>query len=181
MSEAAFLRGLQLIDYDATKLIAMLFMAKYGRRNSQNVLGAGDINSLRRLGESREYGMADTTIPPNIAVAETWHSAAIPITSVGGQITYKEIKTPVFLGIENITAEPGEFMDRAFMVNESAANCGKMRITEPDLSTRRVFGYTPSGNYPTAVVHGKNCDICSCSNVGATSTTGYCDIQFFDL
>ena len=34
MSEAAFLRGLQLIDYDATKLIAMLFMAKYGRRNS---------------------------------------------------------------------------------------------------------------------------------------------------
>lgn len=41
MSEAAFLRGLQLVDYDSTKLIAMLFTAKYGRRNAQNVLGAG--------------------------------------------------------------------------------------------------------------------------------------------
>lgn len=36
MRDAAFQRGLQLIDYEATKLIAMLFVAKYGRRNSQN-------------------------------------------------------------------------------------------------------------------------------------------------
>lgn len=34
MRDAAFRRGLQLIDYEATKLIAMLFMARYGRRNS---------------------------------------------------------------------------------------------------------------------------------------------------
>ena len=71
-------------------------------------------------------------------------------------------------------------MDRVFMVNETAANCCKMRITEPDLSTRRVFGYTTLGNYPTAVVHGKNCDICSCSGSGASATTGYCDTQSFD-
>lgn len=177
MSEAAFLRGLQLVDYDATKLIAMLFMAKYGRRNAQNVLGAGSSTIARRLGASREYGMVDTTIPLNIAVAETWNNAAIPIASVSGQITYKEISTPVFLGIENIHGNVYEWMDRVFMVNESAANCGKLRITQPDLTTRRVFGINPSGQYPVAVVHGKNCDICSCSGSGATTTTGYCDYQ----
>lgn len=66
------------------------------------------------------------------------------------------------------------------MVNESAANAGKMRITQPDLSTRRVYGITPSGNYPTAVVHGRFCDICSCSGSGSSTTTGYCDYQSFD-
>ena len=80
----------------------MLFVAKYGRRNSQNVLGAGSALTARKLGVSREYGMVDTTIHLNIAVTETWDNAAIPIASTSGQITYKEISTPVFLGIENI-------------------------------------------------------------------------------
>lgn len=84
MSEAAFLRGLQLVDYDSTKLISMLFTAKYGRRNSQNVLGAGSATTQRRLGVSREYGMVDTTIPLNIAVTETWNNAAIPLASSSG-------------------------------------------------------------------------------------------------
>ena len=61
------------------------------------------------------------------------------------------------------------------MANETAANCGKIRITEPDLSTRRVFAYSPSSYYPTAVVHGRFCDICSCSGSGASTATGYCD------
>ena len=181
MSEAAFLRGLQLIDYEASKLIAMLFVAKYGRRNSQNVLGAGSALTARKLGVSREYGMVDTTIPLNIAVAETWDNAAIPIASTSGQITYKEISTPVFLGIENIHGNIQEWLDRAFMANETAANCGKIRITEPDLSTRRVFAYSPSSYYPTAVVHGRFCDICSCSGSGASTATGYCDFQVFDF
>jgi len=180
MSEAAFLRGLQLVDYEATKLIAMLFVAKYGRRNSQNVLGAGSSTTARKLGVSSEYGMVDTTIPPNISLAETWANAAIPTASSTGQITYTNISTPVFLGIENIQGNVGEWLDRAFMANETSSNCGKLRITEPDLSTRRVYFITPSGNYPVAVVHGKYCDICSCSGSGATTTTGYCDYQSSD-
>lgn len=124
--------------------------------------------------------MVDTTIPLNIAVTETWNNAAIPLASSSGQITYKEISTPVFLGIENIHGNVYEWMDRVFMVNESAANAGKMRITQPDLSTRRVYGIAPSGSYPTAVVHGRFCDICSCSGFGSSTTTGYCDYQHFD-
>lgn len=180
MSEAAFSRGLQLVDYEATKLIAMLFTAKYGRRNSQNVIGAGTSTTGRRLGASRQYGMTDTTIPLNIAVAETWASAAIPTTSSSGQISYTEIGTPVFLGIENIQGNVLEWMDRAFMANEEAKHCGKLRITNPDLSTRRVYGITPSGNYPVSVVHGKYCDICSCSGSGGSTLLGYCDYQSFD-
>lgn len=178
MSEAAFARGLQLVDYEADKLIAMLFMARYGRRNAQNVLGAGSNTNTRKLGVSRQYGMVDTTIPLNIAVAETWRNASIPVESAGGLITYTEINNPVFLGIENVHGNVGELLDRAFMANETAANCGKLRITEPDLSTRRVYFITPSGGYPAAVVHGKYCDICSCSNAGATTTTGYTDYQY---
>lgn len=33
-SQVAFNRGLMLIDYEATKILAILFIAKYGRRNS---------------------------------------------------------------------------------------------------------------------------------------------------
>ena len=124
--------------------------------------------------------MVDTTIPLNIAVAETWNNASIPVESAGGLITYTEINNPVFLGIENVHGNVDEWLDRAFMANETAANCGKLRITEPDLSTRRVYFITPSGGYPAAVVHGKYCDICSCSNAGATTTTGYTDYQLAD-
>jgi hypothetical protein len=66
------------------------------------------------------------------------------------------------------------------MANETSANCGKLRITQPDLSTRRVYFVGPSGNYPQAVVHGKYCDICSCSTSGGGTVKGYCDYQSSD-
>lgn len=187
MSAAAQKRGLQLVDYDATKLIANLFVARYGRRNSQNQLGAGTTTTFRLLGASREYGMTDTVIPDGTAVTEVWSDAAVPVVQ-GNVKNFIRIGSPVFLGIENVQGNVAEWMDKVFMANETAADCGKVRITDvvrgADGSSvesfRRVYAKTPSGSYPKSVVHGKNCDICSCSSQGGTTTTYYPDYQFID-
>lgn len=148
MRRAACNRGLQLIDYETSKIIAMLFMAKYGRRDSQKELGYAD---LKLCGFSRTNGMIDTT------------------TGI-----------PVFLGIEGVHGEPCEWLDKAYYANETPANCGKVRITLPDGSTRRVYSITPTGRYTKSLVHGKYCDITSCSSQGGTNATFYPDHQITD-
>lgn len=180
MRKAAYSRGLQLIDYEATKLIAMLFTAKYGRRNSQNVLGAGTSTNARKLGVSREYGMLDTVVPAGTSISEVYSDAKFPVMQDNEALSYVACGSPCFLGIENVQGNVGEWLDRAYYANETAADCGKLRITNPDLTERRVYSVTPSGNYPKSVVHGKYCDILSCSGTGATSTTAYCDYQSAD-
>lgn len=179
MREAAYKRGLQLVDYEATKLIANLFIAKYGRRNSQNQLGAGSSSNARELGNTREYGMTDTVIPDGTSVTEVWANAAIPIIQ-GTNKTFKNVESPNFIGIENVHGNVGEWLDRAYYANETAADCGKIRITNSDLSTRRLYSITPSGNYPKSLVHGKFCDIASCSSQGGTTVTFYPDYQSAD-
>ena len=179
MRDAAQKRGLQLVDYEATKLIANLFVARYGRRNSQNQLGAGTSTSARKLGATREYGMTDTVIPDGTSVTEVWANASIPIIQ-GSSKTYVAVGSPNFLGIENIHGNVAEWLDRAYYANETAADCGKIRITNPDLSTRRLYSVTPSGNYPKSLVHGKFCDIASCSSQGGTTITFYPDYQSTD-
>lgn len=177
MRDAAFQRGLQLIDYEATKLIAMLFVAKYGRRNSQNQLGAGLNTVSRKLGITRAYGMRDTVIPDGTTVTDTYFNAAIALTSDGGNTSYEYPGSPNFLGIEDIHGSVSEFLDRAYYANETPADCGKVRITMPDLSTRRVCSISPANNYPRSVVHGKYCDIVSCSSSNGSNTTCYPDWQ----
>lgn len=178
MREAAYKRGLQLIDYEATKLIANLFIAKYGRRNSQNQLGAGTSISTRRLGATREYGMTDTVIPDGTSVTEVWTNAAIPIIQ-GNNRAYISVGSPNFLGIEDVHGNVGEWLDRAYYANETAADCGKIRITNPDLSTRRLYSITSTGpsSYIRSFTHGKYCDIASCSSQTGTSITYYPDYQ----
>lgn len=179
MRDAAYKRGLQLVDYEATKLIANLFVAKYGRRNSQNQLGAGSKSYARRLGKTREYGMTDTVIPDGISVTEVWENAAIPIIQ-GTNKTFKNVEAPNFIGIENVHGNVAEWLDRAYYANETAADCGKIRITNSDLSTRRLYSIAPRGNYPKSLVHGKFCDIASCSSQGGTTITFYPDYQSVD-
>lgn len=183
MRDAAFQRGLQLIDYEATKLIAMLFVAKYGRRNSQNQLGAGTSSTTRRLGATRAYGVKDTCVPAGATLNNegVYANAAIAIENEGIVTSYEYPQSPNFIGIENVHGNVSEWLDRAYYANETAADCGKIRITMPDLSTRRVYSIAPSNNYPRSIVHGKYCDICSCSNSNASTSTGYCDYQYVDL
>lgn len=183
MRENAYKRGLQLIDYDATKLIANLFIAKYGRRNSQNQLGGGANTTERLLGKTREYGMTDTVIPNGISgdyTSYAYMNAYIPIKS-GNNVIFKEVNNPNFLGIENVNGNVNEFLDRAYFANESNANLCKIRITNPDLSTRRVYGISPTTQYPKSLSHGKYCDILSCSSQSGTSLTFYPDYQYIDM
>lgn len=183
MRNAAFQRGLQLIDYEATKLIAMLFMAKYGRRNSQNQLGGGVGSSTRRLGATRAYGMRDTVIPNGVSAPSgdaAYQNAAIALVSDGGTTTYEYPGSPNFLGIEDVHGNICECLDRAYYANETPADCGKVRITMPDLSTRRVYSVRPANNYPRSVVHGKWCDIVSCVSSNGSNATCYPDYQIAD-
>lgn len=124
----------------------MLFVAKYGRRNSQNQLGAGLNTVSRKLGVTRAYGMRDTVIPDGTTVTDTYFNAAIALTSDGGNTSYEYPGSPNFLGIEDIHGSVSEFLDRAYYANETPADCGKVRITMPDLSTRRVCSINPANN-----------------------------------
>lgn len=109
-SEAAFNRGLMLIDYEATKILALLFIAKYGRRNSQNVLGGGFHTVSRALGATREYGMADTMLPDYVTVNSdgTIPHAYMQTSGVSGTASYKDVGSNSFLGVENISGNVGE-------------------------------------------------------------------------
>lgn len=171
MRDAAYNRGLQLIDYEASKLIANLFIAKYGRRNSQNQIGGG---TSSKIGVTRQYGMTDTVIPGGTVVTTSWLNAAMPIIQNNNK-TYVNVGAPVFLGIESVHGPKGEWLDRAYYVNESSANYGKLRITNPDLSTRRL--YVTARGIPKSVIHGKYCDMFSSSLQTGTSVTFYSDYQ----
>jgi hypothetical protein len=172
MREAAANRGMMLIDYEASKLIAMLFMAKYGRRNSQGQLGSGS-DSIRYIGNTRAYGIQDTCVPAGTSGTTNYSGAAI----LKDDGTYVYPNSPNFLGIEDVHGSVYEFLDRAYYANETAADASKIRITNPDLTTRRLYCPLTSATYPRSLVHGKYCDIAACSTVAGSNSTYYPDQQ----
>lgn len=177
MRNAAYKRGLQLIDYEASKLIAILFMAKYGRRNSQYQLGSGLSSRSRKLGVTSPYGIRDTVIPQELNISGNYSSAAIAITTEEGSTIYEYPGSPNFIGIEDVHGNVGEWLDRAYYSNITPEDCGKLVITMPDLSIRKIYGVTPTNNIPRVTVHGKYCDILSCSKNTGSEVTGYTDYQ----
>ena len=182
-------RGMQLIDYEASKLIAMLFFAKYGLKNSQEQLGGGEHTNNRLLGDTANIGMKDT-ICKNFttgaylntsAVADNVvHSSYTWTKAVNGVYSYTKKNSNNFLGIENVSGNLYEWMDKVLYMNETAANCGKARITMPDSTVRRVYSVSPSGNYPTSLVHGRHCDIFNAGTSGLSNSSGYGDYQSVD-
>ena len=182
-------RGMQLIDYEASKILAMLFFAKYGVKNSQEQLGDGENNMAKILGNTASIGIKDT-ICKNLttgaylndtAIAESIvHSSYTWTKSVSGKYTYTKMSSNNFLGIENISGNLAELMDRVFYMNETAANGGKVRITMPNGDIRRVFSVTSLGNYPISMVHGRYCDIINAGTAGGSTASGYGDTQIVD-
>lgn len=176
-------RSLSMIDYDATKLLANLFVAKYGRRNSQHQLGAGQGSSNKKLGLTREYGMRDTCIPDGTVVGgPIWTDAAIKSINVDGSASFVNVRAACFLGIENIHGNVSEYLDRTYQVNDSnKQNMDKVRIINQDGTERYLFFVTNNSSiFPTCLVHGKYCDIASCRGVSGTASTYYTDWQFAD-
>ena len=68
-------------------------------------------------------------------------------------------------------------MDFVDLPNDSG-NAGKWRIWMPDGSTRMVKGTTNSGNWVTAVYHGKYMDVVPVGNVNGSSSTYYSDMYW---
>lgn len=142
------------------------------------MLGGGTSIKTRTLGATRQYGMTDTMLPDYTSAPDSEGQvsyAYIPTKSSTGTMSYINIGSNNFLGIENISGNVAEWVDRAFIVNENAENLGKLRIIMPDLTERKVYASTPSGNYPSSIVLGKNCDIVSCSPAAGGTELGYCD------
>jgi hypothetical protein len=52
--------GYNIIDFEQHCMLALLFFAKYGNRNSQTVLGTGDSNYTTKSGSTNSLGNADT-------------------------------------------------------------------------------------------------------------------------
>ncbi len=179
LSRAAYNRGLQLIDYEATKLLANLFIAKYGRRNFQNQLGGGTATSQRPLGVTRMYGVQDTVVPknPSLTSEGVYNNAVIVDTSTEKQVT---VQSNNFLGIENVSGNIYEYLDRTFLVNDTYDNLNKIRVTNPDLTTRRIYARA-DGNYIMSVKHGKYCDITNCSSGKGGTTIGYSDYAYYGV
>lgn len=175
-SKEAFSRGLQLIDYEASKILTILFMAKYGRRNSQLQLGLGRSANDRLLGVTAKYGMQDSTLLPTSTVDNPGEEVEFYVESPEGKY-YESADSPSFLGLENIHGNVAECLDRAYYANETALNSGKVRITMPDFSIRKVFVPSITSNsFVKSIVGGRYCDILACAH-GASDKTGYTDAQ----
>lgn len=182
-------RGMQLIDYEASKILAMLFFAKYGVKNSQEQLGGGEHSTSRLLGNTASIGIKDTIcknfttgayLNATAVVDNIVHSSYTWTKSLSGQYTYTKMSSNNFLGIENISGNLSEWMDRVFYMNETAANVGKARITMPNGDIRRVLSVTSGGNYPISLVHGRYCDIFNAGTTGGSTASGYGDYQVVD-
>lgn len=180
MQRAAFKRGLQLIDYEATKMIAMLFVAKYGRRNSQNVLGMGSNSTGRLQGVTAQYGMIDT-----ICTDSQQQTAYIPVYDPLGNITSNiQVYSPCFLGVENVQGSTAEYLSKTYFMNDKPADYAKLRVIMPDKSERLIPIHTVVDTYDVyskCLSHGKFCDIIACPKTvsKATAITGYCDTQVY--
>lgn len=166
----------------------MLFFAKYGKKNSQNQLGGGIQSTNRKLGATAIMGIKDT-ICKNLTTGQYMGSAQSDsvvynaydyAVATNGSYTYTAIGSPNFLGIENVSGNVWEWMDRVYYSNETSKHCSKLRITMPNNIIRRVLTCTPSGNYPMSLVHGRYCDIANCGSQGASNNTGYADGQIAD-
>lgn len=178
LSKAAYNRGLQLIDYEASKLLANLFVAKYGRRNSQNQLGGGTYSTRRVLGSTRKYGMTDTVVPKNASSFSDSIYMNASIAQIEGDIeNWISVENNNFLGIENISGNCTEWLDRSFIVNETKENCNKFRVTHPNLDTRRIY-VIGNEKYIKSVSYGKYCDITTCSSGQGTSVNSYSDLSY---
>ena len=148
--------GYQLIDYDQHKMIAWLFYAIYGSRNSQAICGSGTNSYTKETGQTNSIGNADTT------------------TANGNSMSIN------FLGIENCWGNKYEFLDNV-IVNPVSGN-GVWRVTDTVKGTTRdIAGLAPNNtwNWPKKVAAGTFLDLVV-TEAGMSETTGYCDGQYLN-
>jgi len=176
-------RGMQQIDALMHSRIANLFYAKYGRRNSQEQCGAGQHTNSRTTGGTASRGMTDTIGYEEAYAVNSGVTNSLVDNMVHQYAWYKEggtatqVNNTCCMGYEDIYGNKYDMMDGVDLPNDSG-NAGKWRIWMPDGTTRMVKGTTSSGNWITAVAHGKWMDVIPIGNVSGSSSTYYSDMYW---
>lgn len=179
-------RGMQQIDALMHFRIANLAYAKYGRRNMQEQCGAGSHTNMRTTGGTMSRGMQDTigyegakAINPNVTNSlvdeNRVHQYAWYVDKDEyGAAKVTQVNNICCLGYEDIYGHKYDMMDGVDLPNTSG-NEGKWRIWMPDGSTIMIKGATTSGNWITAVAHGKLMAVVPVGSMNGSSSTYYSD------
>lgn len=179
-------RGMQQIDALMHFRIANLAYAKYGRRNMQEQCGAGSHTNMRTTGGTMSRGMQDTigyegakTINPNVTNSlvdeNRVHQYAWYVDKDEyGAAKVTQVNNICCLGYEDIYGHKYDMMDGVDLPNTSG-NEGKWRIWMPDGSTIMIKGTTTSGNWITAVAHGRLMAVVPVGSMNGSSSTYYSD------
>lgn len=179
-------RGMQQIDALMHFCIANLAYAKYGRRNMQEQCGAGSHTNMRTTGGTMSRGMQDTigyegakAINPNVTNSlvdeNRVHQYAWYIDKDEyGAAKVTQVNNICCLGYEDIYGHKYDMMDGVDLPNTSG-NEGKWRIWMPDGSTIMIKGTTTSGNWITAVAHGRLMAVVPVGSMNGSSSTYYSD------
>ena len=182
-------RGMQQIDALMHFRIANLAYAKYGRRNMQEVCGAGSHTNMRTTGGTMSRGMQDTigyegakAINPNVTNSlvdeNRVHQYAWYVDKDEyGAAKVTQVNNICCLGYEDIYGHKYDMMDGVDLPNTSG-NEGKWRIWMPDGSTIMIKGTTNSGNWITAVAHGRLMAVVPVGSMNGSSSTYYSDIYW---
>lgn len=182
-------RGMQQIDALMHFRIANLAYAKYGRRNMQEQCGAGSHTNMRTTGGTMSRGMQDTigyegakAINPNVTNSLVYenrvHQYAWYIDKDEyGAAKVTQVNNICCLGYEDIYGHKNDMMDGVDLPNTSG-NEGKWRIWMPDGSTIMIKGTTNSGNWITAVAHGRLMAVVPVGSMNGSSSTYYSDIYW---
>ena len=182
-------RGMQQIDALMHFRIANLAYAKYGRRNMQEQCGAGSHTNMRTTGGTMSRGMQDTigyegakAINPNVTNSlvdeNRVHQYAWYVDKDEyGAAKVTQVNNICCLGYEDIYGHKYDMMDGVDLPNTSG-NEGKWRIWMPDGSTIMIKGTTNSGNWITAVAHGRLMAVVPVGSMNGSSSTYYSDIYW---
>ena len=182
-------RGMQQIDALMHFRIANLAYAKYGRRNMQEQCGAGSHTNMRTTGGTMSRGMQDTigyegakAINPNVTNSlvdeNRVHQYAWYVDKDEyGAAKVTQVNNICCLGYEDIYGHKYDMMDGVDLPNTSG-NEGKWRIWMPDGSTIMIKGTTNSGNWITAVAHGRLMAVVPVGSMNGSSSTYYSDLYW---
>lgn len=182
-------RGMQQIDALMHFRIANLAYAKYGRRNMQEQCGAGSHTNMRTTGGTMSRGMQDTigyegakAINPNVTNSlvdeNRVHQYAWYVDKDEyGAAKVTQVNNICCLGYEDIYGHKYDMMDGVDLPNTSG-NEGKWRIWMPDGSTILIKGTTNSGNWITAVAHGRLMAVVPVGSMNGSSSTYYSDMYW---
>lgn len=182
-------RGMQQIDALMHFRIANLAYAKYGRRNMQEQCGAGSHTNMRTTGGTMSRGMQDTigyegakAINPNVTNSlvdeNRVHQYAWYVDKDEyGAAKVTQVNNICCLGYEDIYGHKYDMMDGVDLPNTSG-NEGKWRIWMPDGSTIMIKGTTNSGNWITAVAHGRLMAVVPVGSMSGSSSTYYSDMYW---